>query len=74
MLFIRPGLENPKEIAAYRAATIFGIPVVIVFFAVGITFAYFVLLPLMLKFLANTGGDSPHPTGTSANTSRSCCR
>jgi sec-independent protein translocase protein TatC len=61
MLFIRPGLENPKEIAVYRSATIFGIPAVIVFFAVGITFAYFVLLPLMLQFLANTGGDYASP-------------
>ena len=61
MLFIRPGLENPKEIAVYRSATIFGIPAVIVFFAVGVTFAYFVLLPLMLQFLANTGGDYASP-------------
>ncbi len=55
MQFIRPGLENPNEIAAYRAATIVGIPAVIVFFAVGVAFAYFVLLPLMLKFLCEYG-------------------
>jgi sec-independent protein translocase protein TatC len=61
MQFIRPGLENPNEISAYRAATIVGIPAVIVFFAVGVAFAYFVLLPLMLKFLSNTGGDFASP-------------
>jgi sec-independent protein translocase protein TatC len=61
MLFIRPGLENPQEIAAYRSATVFGIPAVIVFFAIGVIFAYFVLLPLMLRFLANTGGDYASP-------------
>jgi len=61
MLFIRPGLESPKEIAVYRSATIFGMPAVIIFFAIGVTFAYFVLLPLMLKFLANTGGDYASP-------------
>jgi sec-independent protein translocase protein TatC len=61
MQFIRPGLENPNEISAYRAATIVGIPAVIVFFAVGVVFSYFVLLPLMLKFLGNTGGDFASP-------------
>lgn len=61
MQFIRPGLENPNEISAYRAATIIGIPAVIVFFAVGVAFSYFVLLPLMLKFLGNTGGDFASP-------------
>ncbi len=61
MQFIRPGLENPNEIATYRAATIVGIPAVIVFFAVGVVFAYFILLPLMLRFLGNTGGDFASP-------------
>jgi sec-independent protein translocase protein TatC len=61
MQFVRPGLENPNEIAAYRAVTIIGMPLVIVFFAIGVAFAYFVLLPLMLKFLGNTGGEFASP-------------
>jgi sec-independent protein translocase protein TatC len=59
--FIRPGLENPNEIAAYRATTIVGIPAVILFFALGVTFAYFVLLPFALRFLSGTGGDYASP-------------
>ena len=61
MLFIRPGLENPGEIAVYRTAIIVGMPLVIVFFVAGVVFAYFALLPIMLRFLANTGGDYASP-------------
>jgi sec-independent protein translocase protein TatC len=61
MLFIRPGLENPGEIAVYRTAIIVGMPLVIVFFVAGVIFAYFALLPIMLRFLANTGGDYASP-------------
>jgi sec-independent protein translocase protein TatC len=59
--FIRPGLENPNEIAVYRATTIFGIPAVIVFFVFGVLFAYFILLPFALRFLSATGGDYASP-------------
>jgi sec-independent protein translocase protein TatC len=59
--FIRPGLENPNEIAVYRATTIFGIPAVIVFFALGVLFAYLILLPFALRFLSATGGDYASP-------------
>ena len=59
--FIRPGLENPNEIAVYRATTVFGIPAVIVFFAFGVLFAYFILLPFALRFLSATGGDYASP-------------
>jgi sec-independent protein translocase protein TatC len=59
--FIRPGLENPNEIAVYRATTLFGIPAVVVFFALGVCFAYFIMLPFALQFLSATGGDYASP-------------
>jgi sec-independent protein translocase protein TatC len=61
MLFVRPGLEKPAEISAYRGATVVGMPLVFVFFAAGVTFAYFILLPAMLRFLGSTGGDFASP-------------
>ena len=59
--FIRPGLENPNEIAVYRTTTVLGIPAVILFFALGVLFSYFVLLPFALQFLSKTGGDYASP-------------
>jgi sec-independent protein translocase protein TatC len=55
--FIRPALETPAEIKTYRAFSRFGFPLVLIFFALGATFAYFLLLPFGLRFLSATGGD-----------------
>ncbi len=61
LMFIRPALEDPKEIRTFRAIALVGAPLVIVFFLAGITFAYFVMLPVMLPFLLGTGSDIAQP-------------
>lgn len=62
LMFIRPALENPQEIAIFRAVAIIGAPLVLLFFIGGIIFAYYVLLPVMLPFLLGTGGDIAQPS------------
>jgi sec-independent protein translocase protein TatC len=62
LLFIRPALEAPQEIAVFRGIAVIGAPLVLLFFAGGISFAYFVLLPVMLPFLLGTGGAIAQPT------------
>lgn len=61
LMFIRPALENPQEIRTFRAIALIGTPLVIVFFIAGLSFAYFVLLPVMLPFLLGTGSDIAKP-------------
>lgn len=62
LMFIRPALENPQEIAVFRALGLIGAPLVILFFAAGLTFAYLLLLPVMLPFLLGTGSDIATPS------------
>jgi sec-independent protein translocase protein TatC len=62
LAFVRPALEAPREIAAFRMVAIIATPMVLLFFAAGLAFAYYVLLPVMLPFLLGTGGAIATPT------------
>lgn len=62
LMFIRPALENPREIAIFRTIALLGMPLVLAFFVAGLAFSYFVLLPVMLPFLLGTGGAIANPT------------
>jgi sec-independent protein translocase protein TatC len=62
LMFIRPALEAPQEIAVFRMVAIIGAPLVLLFFIAGLAFAYYVLLPVMLPFLLGTGGAIALPT------------
>jgi sec-independent protein translocase protein TatC len=55
--FIQPALESPTEKAAYRGIALLGIPLVLIFFLLGASFAYFIMLPFALKYLASFGND-----------------
>ena len=57
LMFIRPALETPQELSAFRAIAILGMPLVAVFFVLGIAFAYLVMLPFTLQYLASFGSD-----------------
>ena len=57
LMFIRPALETPHEIAVFRSMAIVGMPLVIVFFIGGVLFAYFIMLPVGLKYLQSFGSD-----------------
>jgi sec-independent protein translocase protein TatC len=57
LLFIRPALESPQELAVYRAVGIIGMPMVAIFFVLGLAFSYFILLPFGLKYLQGFGSD-----------------
>jgi sec-independent protein translocase protein TatC len=50
-LFIAPGLSRDS-----RVFGLYAIPVAVIFFAAGMAFAYFVLLPQAIPFLVNFGG------------------
>ncbi len=53
--FIQPALETPQEKAAFRTVALLGIPLVLVFFLLGSSFAYFIMLPFALQYLASFG-------------------
>ncbi len=57
LLFVRPALEAPQEIAIYRGIAVVGMPLVAVFFVLGLGFAYFIMLPFGLKALASFGSE-----------------
>ena len=57
LMFIRPALETPQELAMFRAVAILGMPLVLFFFAMGLFFAYFVMLPFGLKYLLSFGSE-----------------
>jgi sec-independent protein translocase protein TatC len=57
LMFIRPALETPQEISAFRAIVVIGMPLVAVFFILGLTFAYIIMLPFALQYLASFGSD-----------------
>lgn len=62
LMFIRPALEAPHELAAFRMIAVVGAPFILAFFAAGLLFAYYMLLPVMLPFLLGTGGAIAEPT------------
>jgi len=51
LMFVRPALENPEELSVFRAVAFIAIPLVAVFFLTGMSFAYFIMLPMGLKYL-----------------------
>jgi sec-independent protein translocase protein TatC len=55
LMFIRPALENPQELSVFRAVAFIAIPLVAVFFLLGMAFAYFIMLPMGLKYLQSMG-------------------
>jgi sec-independent protein translocase protein TatC len=55
LMFIRPALENPEEVSIFRKAAFIAIPMVAVFFLAGMAFAYFIMLPMGLKYLQSMG-------------------
>ncbi len=55
LLFIKPALESPEELSIFRGVAFFGVPLVVVFFITGMTFAYFIMLPYGLKYLMSFG-------------------
>ena len=57
LLFIRPALESPQELAIYRMVGIIGMPMVAVFFVFGLAFSYYILLPFGLRYLQGFGSE-----------------
>jgi sec-independent protein translocase protein TatC len=57
LMFIRPALETKQELSVFRLIAILGMPLVLLFFAMGLSFAYFVMLPFAIKYLANFGNE-----------------
>ncbi len=57
LMFIRPALETPHELSIFKVIALLGVPLVAVFFVVGLSFAYFVMLPFALQYLASFGTD-----------------
>lgn len=57
LLFIRPALESPVELSAYRMIALVGMPLAALFFVAGLTFSYFILLPFGLKYLQTFGSE-----------------
>jgi sec-independent protein translocase protein TatC len=55
LMFVRPALEGPQEVSIFRAVAIIGIPLVAFFFLMGMSFAYFIMLPTGLKYLQSMG-------------------
>jgi len=62
LMFIRPALENPQELAVFRAIAVIGAPLVVLFFLAGLAFAYTLLLPVMLPFLLGSGAGIATPS------------
>jgi sec-independent protein translocase protein TatC len=57
LMFIRPALETEQEISTFRGIAIFGMPLVLIFFLLGGSFAYFIMLPFALQYLMSFGND-----------------
>jgi len=57
LMFIRPALETPQEISVFRSIAIVGMPLVAIFFVLGMAFAYFIMLPFGLKYLQSFGSE-----------------
>jgi sec-independent protein translocase protein TatC len=57
LMFIRPALETQQELTAFKTVAWLGIPAVLALFCIGVAFAYFIMLPFALQYLADLGGD-----------------
>jgi len=57
LAFVRPALENPQEEKIFRTVVYVAAPFSLLFFSGGVAFAYFVMLPFALKYLASFGSD-----------------
>jgi sec-independent protein translocase protein TatC len=55
LMFVRPALEDPQEVSVFRMVAFVAIPMVAVFFLAGMAFAYFIMLPMGLKYLQGMG-------------------
>lgn len=53
--FVSPGLQTSEKKALY-----FFLPVLIIFFVMGLCFGYYILFPSVLTFLTNLAGDHLH--------------
>jgi sec-independent protein translocase protein TatC len=62
LMFIHPALESPQELSLFRAVAILGMPLVLVFFALGLSFAYFIMLPFAIKYLSSFGTEFAKPS------------
>jgi len=62
VMFISPALKEKERKYVY-----FSLPIVVLLFAAGVCFAYFVFLPPALKFLLTFGGDIAKPMITVGN-------
>jgi sec-independent protein translocase protein TatC len=62
LMFIRPALESPQELSMFKAIAILGMPLVVVFFAMGLSFAYFVMLPFAIQYLSSFGTEFAKPS------------
>ena len=57
LAFVRPALENAQEEKIFRTVIYVAAPFSLIFFCGGVAFAYFVMLPFALKYLASFGSD-----------------
>lgn len=64
LMFIRPALETQQEISTFKGIAWLGMPMILAFFILGLSFAYFVMLPFGLKALAGFGGNIAKPAWT----------
>jgi sec-independent protein translocase protein TatC len=55
LAFVRPALETPQEERVFRTVIFVAAPFSIVFFAGGVAFAYYVMMPFALNYLATFG-------------------
>ncbi len=58
LLFVAPAFESDNERKAFRLLRWGAFPAVIVLFAGGVSFAYFLMLPVALTYFATFGGDA----------------
>ncbi len=61
LLFIKPALETPIERRAFNFVVFAGFPMIVVFFLLGLAFAYFILLPFGLQYLQGFGSELAKP-------------
>ena len=55
LAFIKPALENPREEQLFKLIVFVAVPLSLVFFAGGVAFSYFVMLPFALNYLTQFG-------------------
>lgn len=57
LLFVSPAFEKDAERRAFRLVRWLAFPAVLVLFAAGVSFTYFLMLPVALKYFATFGGE-----------------